>query len=112
MYKNSSPPHPRAVLTAVGVAQFMVALDMAVMNVALPAIGDALGFAPLDLAWVVHIYALTFGGFLLLGGKASDLYGRRRLFTAGLVAFGIASLAGGLAQAPWQLVAARAAQGI
>ncbi|MEU5408965.1 MFS transporter [Nocardia asteroides] len=94
------------------VAQFMVALDMAVVNVALPAIGDALRFAPLDLAWVVHIYALTFGGFLLLGGKACDLYGRRRLFTIGLVAFGIASLAGGLAQAPWQLVAARAAQGI
>ncbi|GAD85144.1 MFS transporter [Nocardia asteroides NBRC 15531] len=99
-------------LTAVAVAQFMVALDMAVVNVALPAIGDALRFAPLDLAWVVHIYALTFGGFLLLGGKACDLYGRRRLFTIGLVAFGIASLAGGLAQAPWQLVAARAAQGI
>ncbi|UGT46505.1 MFS transporter [Nocardia asteroides] len=112
MYKNSSPPRPRAVLTAVAVAQFMVALDMAVVNVALPAIGDALRFAPLDLAWVVHIYALTFGGFLLLGGKACDLYGRRRLFTIGLVAFGIASLAGGLAQAPWQLVAARAAQGI
>ncbi|MET9215828.1 MULTISPECIES: MFS transporter [unclassified Nocardia] len=112
MYKNSSPPHPRAVLTAVGVAQFMVALDMAVVNVALPAIGDTLGFAPLDLAWVVHMYALTFGGFLLLGGTACDLYGRRRLFTVGLIAFGIASLAGGLAQAPWQLVAARAAQGI
>ncbi|MFD6269058.1 MFS transporter [Nocardia asteroides] len=112
MYKNSSPPRPRAVLTAVAVAQFMVALDMAVVNVALPAIGDALRFAPLDLAWVVHIYALTFGGFLLLGGKACDLYGRRRLFAIGLVAFGIASLAGGLAQAPWQLVAARAAQGI
>ncbi|MEV0687469.1 MFS transporter [Nocardia sp. NPDC050378] len=112
MYKNSSPPRSGAVLTAVAVAQFMVALDMAVVNVALPSIGDALGFAPLDLAWVVHIYALTFGGFLLLGGKACDLYGRRRLFTAGLVVFGIASLAGGLAQAPWQLVTARAVQGI
>ncbi|WP_280304211.1 MFS transporter [Nocardia neocaledoniensis] len=112
MYKNSSPPRPGAALTAVAVAQFLVALDMAVVNVALPSIGHALGFAPLDLAWVVHIYALTFGGFLLLGGKACDLYGRRRLFTAGLVVFGLASLAGGLAQAPWQLVAARATQGI
>ncbi|WP_157104703.1 MFS transporter, partial [Nocardia ignorata] len=108
MYNNSSPPRSGAALTAVAVAQFMVALDMAVVNVALPSIGDALGFTPLDLAWVVHIYALTFGGFLLLGGKACDLYGRRRLFTAGLIAFGIASLVGGLAQAPWQLVAARA----
>ncbi|MFC9968721.1 MFS transporter [Nocardia ignorata] len=112
MYKNTSPPRSGAALTAVAVAQFTVALDMAVVNVALPSIGDALGFTPLDLAWVVHIYALTFGGFLLLGGKACDLYGRRRLFTAGLIAFGIASLVGGLAQAPWQLVAARAAQGI
>lgn len=92
-------------------AQFVVALDMAVMNVALPAIRTDLGFAPLDLAWVVHIYALTFGGLLLLGGTAGDLFGRRRLLTAGLVVFGIASLAGGLAQQPWQLVAARAVQG-
>ncbi|MGW1742140.1 MFS transporter [Nocardia sp. NPDC001965] len=92
-------------------AQFMVALDMAVMNVALPSIRADLGFAPLDLAWVVHIYALTFGGFLLLGGTASDLFGRRRLLVAGLAVFGIASLAGGLAQQPWQLVAARAVQG-
>lgn len=98
-------------LVAVATAQFMVALDMAVMNVALPSIRADLGFAPLDLAWVVHIYALTFGGFLLLGGTAGDLFGRRRLLTAGLVVFGIASLAGGLAQHPWQLVAARAVQG-
>lgn len=99
-------------LTAVAVAQFMVALDMAVVNVALPAIRAGLGFAPLDLAWVVHVYALTFGGFLLLGGKAADVFGRRRLFLGGLVVFGIASLAGGFAQAPWELVAARAIQGV
>lgn len=98
-------------LAAVATAQFTVALDMAVMNVALPSIRTDLGFAPLDLAWIVHIYALTFGGFLLLGGTSSDLFGRRRLLTAGLVVFGIASLAGGLAQQPWQLVAARAVQG-
>ncbi|MBO2453735.1 MFS transporter [Actinomadura barringtoniae] len=98
-------------LAAVAIAQFMFALDMAVVNVALPAIRTALDFAPADLAWVVHIYALTFGGFLLLGGRAGDLFGRRRLFVAGLVVFGLASLAGGLAQAPWELVTARAVQG-
>lgn len=99
-------------LAAAAVAQFVVALDMSVVNVALPAIRTALGFAPLDLSWVVHVYALTFGGFLLLGGRACDLYGRRRLFVLGLAVFGLCSLAGGLAQAPWQLVAARAGQGL
>lgn len=103
---------PATVLAAAAVAQFTVALDISVVNVALPSIQDALGFAPVELPWVVHVYALTFGGFLLLGGRACDLYGRRRLFVAGLAAFGAASLAGGMAQAPWQLVAARAAQGL
>ncbi|MEW2311681.1 MFS transporter [Streptomyces sp. NPDC006864] len=100
------------VLAAVAVAQFAVALDLSVVNVALPAIRTALGFAPLDLSWVVHVYALTLGGFLLLGGRACDLYGRRRLFVLGLAVFGLCSLAGGLAQAPWQLIAARAGQGL
>lgn len=94
------------------VAQFAVALDLSVVNVALPAIRTALGFAPLDLSWVVHVYALTLGGFLLLGGRACDLYGRRRLFVLGLAVFGLCSLAGGLAQEPWQLIAARAGQGV
>lgn len=100
------------VLAAVAVAQFAVALDLSVVNVALPAIHTALGFTPLDLSWVVHVYALTLGGFLLLGGRACDLYGRRRLFVLGLAVFGLCSLAGGLAQAPWQLIAARAGQGL
>lgn len=100
------------VLAAAAVAQFVVALDMSVVNVALPAIRSDLGFAPLDLSWVVHVYALTFGGFLLLGGRACDLYGRRRMFALGLAVFGLCSLAGGLAQAPWQLIAARAGQGL
>lgn len=99
-------------LAAVAVAQFAVALDLSVVNVALPAMRTALGFAPLDLSWVVHVYALTLGGFLLLGGRACDLYGRRRLFVLGLAVFGLCSLAGGLAQAPWQLIAARAGQGL
>ncbi|WP_240489761.1 MFS transporter [Actinomadura atramentaria] len=111
MYRNLRG-HPGAVLAAAAVAQFVVALDMSVVNVALPAIRTALGFAPLDLSWVVHVYALTFGGFLLLGGRACDLYGRRRLFVLGLAVFGACSLAGGLAQAPWQLIAARAGQGL
>jgi EmrB/QacA subfamily drug resistance transporter len=111
MYKNMRG-RPGVVLAAVAVAQFAVALDLSVVNVALPAMRTALGFAPLDLSWVVHIYALTLGGFLLLGGRACDLYGRRRLFVLGLAIFGLCSLAGGLAQAPWQLIAARAGQGL
>ncbi|WUI02340.1 MFS transporter [Spirillospora sp. NBC_00431] len=111
MYKNNRG-RPGVVLAAASIAQFVVALDMAVVNVALPAVKTSLGFAPVDLSWVVHAYALTFGGFLLLGGRACDLYGRRRLFVLGLAVFGLCSLAGGLAQAPWQLVAARAGQGL
>ncbi|MEU0406016.1 MFS transporter [Streptomyces sp. NPDC006197] len=111
MYRNSRG-RPGVVLAAAAVAQFVVALDMSVVNVALPAIRTALGFAPLDLSWVVHSYALTFGGFLLLGGRACDLYGRRRMFVLGLTVFGLCSLAGGLAQTPWQLIAARAGQGL
>jgi EmrB/QacA subfamily drug resistance transporter len=111
MYKNAWR-RPGVVLAAVAVAQFAVALDLSVVNVALPAIRTALGFAPLDLSWVVHIYALTLGGFLLLGGRACDLYGRRRLCVLGLAVFGVCSLAGGLAQTGWQLITARAGQGV
>ncbi|GGP33519.1 MFS transporter [Streptomyces melanogenes] len=111
MYKNLRG-RPGVVLAAVAVAQFAVALDLSVVNVALPTIRTALGFAPLQLPWVVHVYALTLGGFLLLGGRAADLYGRRRLFVLGLAVFGLCSLAGGLAQAPWELIAARAGQGL
>lgn len=100
------------VLAAAAVAQFAIALDMSVVNVALPAIRSALGFTPLGLSWVVQAYALALGGFLLLGGRAGDLYGRRRMFMLGLAVFGVCSLAGGLAQAPWQLIAARAGQGL
>ncbi|SEE43124.1 drug resistance transporter, EmrB/QacA subfamily [Streptomyces sp. 2131.1] len=111
MYKNSRGK-PGVVLAAAAVAQFVVALDMSVVNVALPAIRAALGFTPLGLSWVVHVYALTFGGLLLLGGRACDLYGRRRMFALGLTVFGLCSLVGGLAQTPWQLIAARAGQGM
>ncbi|MFD3474963.1 MFS transporter [Streptomyces sp. NPDC058695] len=111
MYKNLEG-RPGVVLAAAAVAQFLFALDMSVVNVALPAVRTALGFAPLDLSWIVHVYALTFGGLLLLGGRACDLYGHRRLLVAGLAVFGLCSLAGGLAQEPWQLIAARAGQGL
>ncbi len=92
--------------------QFMVVLDVSVVNVALPSIQAALGFGPASLQWVATAYTLTFAGFLLLGGRLADLYGRRRVFVAGLALFSAASLAGGLASAPGMLIAARAAQGL
>src|ERR671938_36654 len=94
------------------VAQFVVVLDASIVNVALPTIGDALKFTESDLPWVVNAYVLTFGGFLLLGGRAADLLGRRAVFMSGLVLFALASLAGGLAASSGQLIAARAVQGL
>ena len=94
------------------VAQFVVVLDASIVNVALPTIGSALHFSESQLPWVVNAYVLTFGGFLLLGGRMADLLGRRRVFMAGLVLFALASLAGGLATTSGQLIAARAVQGL
>ena len=94
------------------VTQFMVILDASIVNVALPTIGTALDFSQDNLSWVVNAYVLTFGGFLLLGGRLADLLGRRRVFMAGLILFALASLAGGLAQNDIQLVIARAVQGL
>jgi EmrB/QacA subfamily drug resistance transporter len=93
-------------------AQFVVVLDASIVNVALPTIGTALSFSQDNLAWVVNGYVLTFGGFLLLGGRIADLLGRRRVFMGGLVLFALASLGGGLAQSEGQLIAARAVQGL
>jgi len=93
-------------------AQFVVVLDAAIVNVALPSIGTDLDFSQENLSWVVNAYTLTFGGFLLLGGRMADLLGRRRLFMGGLVLFAIASLAGGLATTDTQLIIARAVQGL
>ena len=92
--------------------QFMVVLDIAVVNVALPSIQVDLGFSQENLQWVISAYALFFGGFLLLGGRAADLLGRRRIFLAGLVVFTIASLLAGLAWSETSLIAARALQGL
>src|SRR5919198_76939 len=92
--------------------QFMVVLDIAVVNVALPSIQTDLGFSQENLQWVISAYALLFGGFLLLGGRVADLIGRRRVFIAGLVVFGTASLISGLAWSEGALIGARALQGL
>jgi EmrB/QacA subfamily drug resistance transporter len=93
-------------------AQFIVVLDASIVNVALPSIGEALDFSQGNLAWVVNAYVLTFGGFLLLGGRLADLLGRRRVFISGLLLVAAASLAAGFAATEGQLIAARAAQGL
>jgi EmrB/QacA subfamily drug resistance transporter len=98
-------------LLVIATAQLMVVLDVTIVTVALPHIQEGLGFSGSSLEWVVNAYALTFGGLLLLGGRAGDLLGRRRMLVAGLLLFSAASLAGGLATSqPW-LLAARAVQG-
>src|ERR671912_2605072 len=90
----------------------MVVLDVSVVNVALPAMRTALGFDAEGLAWVVNAYTLAFAGFLLLGGRAADLFGRRRVFLVGLGLFGVMSLAAGLAPNALLLVAPRCVQGL
>src|SRR3954454_1986450 len=99
-------------LAVLALAQFMVVLDVTIVNVALPDIQRDLGFSADGLQWVLSAYTLLFGGFLLLGGRAGDLLGRRRVFLAGLSLFSLASLAGGLAPSAGILIAARAVQGL
>ena len=116
----SGPPEdlpPNAGRAAAGiaivlVAQLMLILDATVVNVALPHIDRALDFGPAGLSWVLNAYTLAFGGLLLLGGRLGDVFGRRRTFEIGLAVFTVASLAGGLAQGPAWLVAARGLQGL
>src|SRR5580693_4875985 len=106
---------PRAknlALILLAMTQFVIVIDAAIVNVALPSIGAHLHFSRDDLSWVVNAYTLTFGGFLLLGGRLADLLGRRRMFICGLVLFSLASFAGGIAQSEEWLIAARAAQGL
>ncbi|MFE1924552.1 MFS transporter [Streptomyces asoensis] len=104
--------HPGIALTVIAACQLMVVLDATIVNIALPHIQDALSFSTTDLTWVVSAYTLTFGGLLLLGARAGDILGRRRVFMAGILLFTAASFLGGLAQEPWQLLAARALQGV
>ena len=99
-------------LALLSVVQFMVVLDIAIVNVALPSIQVDLGFSQENLQWVISAYALVFGGFLLLGGRSADLLGRRRIFLGGLVVFSAASLLAGLAWSEASLITARAFQGL
>ena len=107
-----SEPNRWLVLVLVCLAQFMVVLDATIVNVALPSIQSALHFTPTSLQWIVNAYTLVFGGFLLLGGRASDLLGRQRLFIAGIFVFTAASLINGVAQSSDALIAGRALQGL
>ena len=102
---------PGLALAVIATAQLMVVLDATIVNVALPRIQGALGFSGSGLEWVVNAYALTFGGLLLLGGRAGDILGRRRMFLTGIILFSAASLLGGLATSQAWLLAARALQG-
>ena len=109
---KASPRHKWYALALLCMVQFMVVLDIAVVNVALPSIQTDLHFSQENLQWVISAYALLFGGFLLLGGRAADLLGRRRVFMVGIVVFGIASLLSGFAWSEGSLIGARALQGL
>jgi EmrB/QacA subfamily drug resistance transporter len=113
----AAPPTPRSanrwlILIIACLAQFMVVLDATIVNVALPSIQRGLHFSPSSLQWVVNAYTLIFGGFLLLGGRAGDLIGRKRLFMAGVALFSAASLLNGLAQTSGMLIVGRGLQGL
>ena len=99
-------------LVLVCLAQFMVILDATIVNVALPTIQKDLKFSQADLQWVVNSYTLMFGGFLLLGGRAADILGRKRIFIAGTIVFSVASLLNGLATSSGQLIVFRGLQGL
>ena len=103
--------HKWLALALLASVQFMVVLDIAIVNVALPSIQADLGFSQENLQWVISAYALLFGGFLLLGGRVADILGRRRLFIAGLIVFTVASLLSGLAWSDEVLILTRAARG-
>src|SRR5256884_4868346 len=105
-------PNPWVVLVLICLAQFMVILDATIVNVALPSIQKDLHLSEGNLQWIVNAYTLVFGGFLLLGGRAGDLLGRKRIFLIGLVVFTTASLLDGLASSEGMLIAARALQGL
>jgi EmrB/QacA subfamily drug resistance transporter len=108
----TSNPHRWRILAVVATAFFMTILDVSIVNVALPSIARALDFSQANLQWVITAYAISFGGFLLLGGRAADLLGRRRVFIVGVALFTIASLVCGLSQSEGMLIAARAVQGL
>jgi EmrB/QacA subfamily drug resistance transporter len=104
--------HPGIALAVIAASQLMVVLDATIVNIALPHIREALHFSTTSLSWVLNAYTLTFGGLLLLGGRAGDILGRRRVFISGILLFTLASLLGGLATSEGWLLAARALQGV
>src|SRR3954454_2472880 len=112
----AAPPrrgqHPGIALAVIAACQLMVVLDATIVNIALPSIQKALDFDTADLSWVLNAYTLTFGGLLLLGARAGDILGRRRVFVSGIVLFSFASLLGGFATSEGFLLAARALQGV
>jgi EmrB/QacA subfamily drug resistance transporter len=110
--RRETPRAKNLALMLLSMTQFVIVIDASIVNVALPSIGASLHFARADLSWVVNAYTLTFGGFLLLGGRLADLLGRRRMFMTGLLLFSLASLAGGLAQSEAWLIIARSIQGL
>ncbi|GAA3012258.1 MFS transporter [Kitasatospora sp. NPDC127116] len=103
---------PGLTLAVIATCYLMVGIDSTIVNIALPKIQAALDFSPVGLSWVINAYLLAFGGLLLLGGRAGDIFGRRRVLVIGTVLFTAASLLGGLANAPWLLILARALQGV
>jgi MFS family permease len=109
---RAADPYRWVALAVLATLQFMLILDATVVNVALPSIRADLGFSRSNLAWVVDAYVLVAGGFLLLGGRLADLFGRRRIFLAGAVAFALGSLLSGLAQDQVMLIGSRALQGL
>jgi MFS family permease len=109
---GAARPSRHLALLVIAGTGLMLILDLTITNVALPTIQQALRMTPQDLQWVVNAYALTYGGFLLLGGRLADRLGRRRVFLAGVAVFTLASLLGGLAPAGGVLVAARGLQGL
>ncbi|WSX61601.1 MFS transporter [Streptomyces sp. NBC_00986] len=112
LFPRGAAPPTWLVVALACAGQFLVVLDVSVVNVALPSMRSDLGMSASGLQWVVNAYAIAFAGFMLLGGRAGDLYGRKRMFLVGLALFTLASLCGGLAQDGWQLLLARAVQGL
>src|SRR5215468_7233477 len=109
--RESPDPHRWKALAVVSVAQFMLILDLTVVNVALPDLGADLGLSRTAFTWAVSVYGLVFGGLILLGGRLADVFGARRVILTGLAIFTLASLASGLAQNQAQLIGGRAGQG-
>src|SRR3981189_1343866 len=110
--RSRRPVPSWAVLVIASMAQFMVVLDISIVNVALPAMKHSLDLSSTAQQWIVNAYTLTFGGFLLLGGRAADLFGRKKVFVLGLALFTLASRARGLAQSGGLPIVARAVQGL